>query len=71
MTCVGFLLIFWCDVAGPRTAAVECPPLAVYRPELQRRAAAELRGLPAGSATSRLVTDYANLRARCRALEGR
>lgn len=44
-----------------------CPPLAVYPPAVQDRAADELAALPAGAALARLIEDYGELRARLRA----
>lgn len=72
MLCAGLILVMWCDAATPiRAPSVRCPPLPAYAAEMQKDAARELRGLPAGSTTRRLVSDYGTLRARCRASEGR
>lgn len=57
-----------CQTADFNTA---CPPLVTYDAALQRRAAAELRALPAGAALATLVTDYGKTRDACRALEER
>jgi len=69
--CIG-ILVMWCGAAEPpRAPAVRCPPLVQYERQVQSAAAAELRGLPPGSAVARLVTDYGTLRARCRAISSR
>lgn len=70
LTCYGLLVLMWCSEPTPRAPAVHCPPLAVYSERVQKEAADELRRLPAGSPTRRLITDYGTIRARCRALEG-
>lgn len=71
MICLGLLLMV-CTAAEPtRAPAVRCPPLAAYAPDVQRRAAAELRRLPPGSDLARLTADYGTMRARCRAIEGK
>jgi hypothetical protein len=48
---------------------VRCPPLTEYPPETQKKAAEELRALPAGSTVATLVADYGTTRAKCRAYE--
>lgn len=69
IACFGLLVVMWCDEPSVRAPAVHCPPLAVYEATIQATAAAELRRLPQGSPTRRLVADYATLRERCRAIE--
>ena len=69
--CFGLLVVMWCsEPPAPRIPAVRCPPLVTYPATVQKGAAEELRRLPTGSPVRRLVTDYGDLRSRCRALEG-
>ena len=47
-----------------------CPPQKSYSAAFQKRAAAELEALPAGSAVAELVADYGQERKACRAIGG-
>lgn len=71
LTCIGLVFVLWCDEPAARLPAARCPPLVDYDRTTQDAAARQLRGLPAGSPVRRLVTDYGDLRRRCRAYEGR
>lgn len=71
MTCFGLLFIFWCEEPLRQMPAVHCPPLVEYDKNAQARAADQLRALPPGSPARKLVADYGDLRARCRALESK
>jgi len=44
-----------------------CPPLVRYGPEMQKRAAVELRALPKGSALADMIVDYKKTRDAIRA----
>lgn len=48
-----------------------CPPLVKYSPEMQRRAAVELRALARGSAVADMIVDYKKTRDAIRACGGR
>ena len=49
--CFGFLFYFQCTVKEPpKTTVVVCPPLVELRPDVQKRAAGELKSLGKGSA---------------------
>lgn len=50
---------------GPSNPAL--PPLAVYTPEEQARAADSLEALPQGAVLRRMIEDYGTLRAMIRA----
>lgn len=59
------------SLASCQSTSSACPPLVSYRPEFQKRAAAELRALPRGSAVADLVVDYKKTRDAIRACGGR
>lgn len=63
------MLLAGCATA--HSSRVTCPPLVTYPPEFQRRAAAELDALPAGSAVGQMIVDYGRHRDACRAMGGR
>ena len=46
------------------------PPLVVYAPEEQARAADSLEALPQGAVLRRMIEDYGTLRAMIRAAKG-
>lgn len=48
------------------TSGGGCPPLVTYSAETQKRAAAELRNLPKGSALAKMIVDYKKTRDACR-----
>lgn len=60
-----------CVTARSEAMRAACPPLASYPPEFQRRAAAELQAMPAGSAVGQMIVDYGRLRDACRVMGGR
>lgn len=51
----------------PTMPANPCPPLVAYSPEEQARGADEYDALPSESVVKRMVSDYARMRAMCRA----
>jgi hypothetical protein len=60
-------LLGGCGTAGSdRPTAMACPPVVGYG-ELQAQAAAEVGGLPAGSAVAGRLSDYAVMRDQARA----
>lgn len=67
--CFG-LLVYACPIEEPpKTTTVVCPPVIEWRADLQKRAAAELRTLPSGSATAELVAraiEQRNVNRRCK-----
>ncbi len=69
LQCFGLLFVFWCEQPVARAPAVRCPPIIAYDRETQSGAAKQLRSMPPGSPARKLVADYGDLRARCRALE--
>lgn len=70
VSCFGLIFVFWCkEPEQVRAPAVRCPPLVEYDGDTQKRAADQLRALEPRSPVRKLVTDYGDLRARCRALE--
>lgn len=52
---------------APTMPANPCPPLVAYSPEEQARGADEYDALPSDSVVKRMVSDYAQMRAMCRA----
>jgi len=44
-----------------------CPPLVTYSAVQQRRASAELHGLPRDSEIAQMIVDYGKTRTACRA----
>jgi hypothetical protein len=58
------------SLAGCETVSSEAlPPVPVYSPAVQSRAAMELDALPVGSCLELLVADYAVMRAQLRSLQ--
>jgi hypothetical protein len=53
--CIGLLLMFCEPQVAARGAVIVCPPVVEWSADLQRRAAAELRALPKGSALREVV----------------
>jgi len=67
--CFGLLLLYQCECQEPpKTTTVVCPPVIEWRVDLQKKAAAEIRTLPKGSATQQLITraiEQRNVNRRC------
>jgi len=62
-------LVSGCATEGTRPA---CPALVAYPAEMQRRVADEMdAAVKVGAAWPRLIEDYGDLRARCRAIAAR
>jgi hypothetical protein len=65
-------LLGGCGTAGSdRPDSVACPPVVGYSAELQAQAAADVDALPAGSAVTGLLSDYAVMRDQARACAAR
>lgn len=66
--CIGFIVVH-CTIPD-KPSVVVCPPVIEWRVDLQKRAAAELRNLPKGSAlaeiTSRAI-EQRDVNRRCKA----
>jgi len=60
-----------CATAGFDPQGQACPPVVVYSPEFQVRAAKELALLPDGSAIVEMMAEYAVMREQARACAGR
>lgn len=70
LSCFGIVFVFWCkQPEAPRAPALRCPPLVEYDRDTQKRAADQLRAIEPRSPVRQMVTDYGDLRARCRAIE--
>lgn len=68
--CIGFIYI---TCKFPDATAVVCPPVIEWRADLQKRAAAELRTLPKGSALAELTNraiEQRDVNKRCKATKG-
>lgn len=74
--CYGFLgFVMECQFEQPpKPTTVVCPPVIEWRADLQKRAAAELKALPKGSATAELMDraiEQRNVNRRCLETKGR
>jgi hypothetical protein len=55
-TCVGFLFFMNCEFQEPpKRTTIICPPIIEWKVDIQKRAAAEIRTLPKGSASAELM----------------
>lgn len=69
---IATILLGGCETAGSeRGVAVACPPVVEYSAELKVRVAAEVEMLPADSALTEMLSNYAVLRDHVRACRGR
>lgn len=73
--CVGFLFYMNCKMPEPpHTNTVVCPPIIQIEPDLQRRAATELKGLPPGAALRSFIArsiEQRDVLRRCRKVKRR
>lgn len=66
--CIGFIVVH-CTIPDNPTVVV-CPPVIEWRADVQKRAAAELRALPKGSALAELTAraiEQRDVNKRCKA----
>jgi hypothetical protein len=67
---IAMSLLGGCGTAGSDwPTATTCPPVVGYGAEVQARAAAEVTGLPQGSAVADLLSDYGVMRDQARACD--
>lgn len=65
------ILLTACATGSSETTLLAvCPPVVVYSPAFQARAAEELGVLPDGSAIAEMMADYAVMRDQARACAG-
>lgn len=55
------------ELAACQTTGGSAPPLVTYTPAEQAQAAKELRAMPKGSITAKMIVDYAKTRKAIRA----
>lgn len=64
------ILLTNCAVAASDPVYMfRCPPLVSYPPEVQAKAADEIKAMPPGAVIPGFISDYGILRKKCRVLE--
>jgi hypothetical protein len=72
LVCFGLLFLVCQPIEGPEQVTVAvCPVAAPWSADYQKRLAAELRALPAGSAIEHAVSEAISLRDQARACAAR
>lgn len=66
LTCIGFLVVFQCDLPPPPPPVVVCPPMPAWSKAYQSKLADEAEALSPNSAIASQLREHIQLRDRIR-----